>query len=744
VQNLQHSIERSELVDRVDMERMSKLMRQLSQSLCDLNTESSATRENHALLRSLCFKMMKVRETKIVAAHTNTFEWIFEDTGTKKPTSFVDWLTNQDGIYWIMGKAGSGKSTLMKFLASHRRTRKELLRWTGADNILVMASFFFWSAGTEMQKSQEGLLQSLLFEILRQCPTLIPDIFTRRTTTSFIGKEPEWTTFGRIEDGINPWSLSELLECFSMIRNQIGNSTRFCFFIDGMDEYEGECGELIKALQDLSSSPSFKICASSRPWFVFKDAFGQCPMLRLEDLTRGDIASYVNDTLGSHPRFAMLRARDTRYMDLIEQIVNKSHGVFLWVFLVTVSLRRGLTNADSMSDLQKRISLLPESLEDYFRQILGTVEDVYRNKRAKTIQYALNASPSGPIPLIVLSYLDEEDSNFALQLDIRDLNAEEVERRYDDTRRRLDGRTKGLLEAWDPPSYTQIPTVYFLHRTVRDFFLTKEMQNMLNTDLEPGFIVDIELCKAFLAQMKSGLWYTAHDCLASVMYHLREAEESTEQPLPVIVEEIKKTICCSSSSWKIGKFNDFLDNHMVFYPVVERLGKIPLVRNRNDKPVLDTALSYRKKQGQQYLDLKIIGLLLGLGADPNETFGEGLSVWANFLVRIYESRGRGSQHLRTLKKILELLLRHGADPEELVPVGGSSGSQDHKSASVLTASRVIRKLFPRDAEWLLSRGQFLSGTTTEDWLMLSEANKRTQSTNGGWLRWIQDKTTLHS
>jgi ATPase subunit of ABC transporter with duplicated ATPase domains len=92
--------------------------------------------------------MMKVRETKIVAAHTNTFEWIFEDTGTKKPTSFVDWLTNQDGIYWIMGKAGSGKSTLMKFLASHRRTRKELLRWTGADNILVMASFFFWSAGT--------------------------------------------------------------------------------------------------------------------------------------------------------------------------------------------------------------------------------------------------------------------------------------------------------------------------------------------------------------------------------------------------------------------------------------------------------------------------------------------------------------------------------------------------------------------------------------------------------------------
>lgn len=148
VQNLQHSIERSELVDRVDMEQMSKRMHQLSQRLCDLNTESSATRKNHALLRSLCFKMMKVRETKIVAAHTNTFEWIFEGSGTNKPTSFVNWLANQDGIYWVMGRAGSGKSTLMKFLASHRRTRKGLLRWAGANNRLVTANFFFWSAGT--------------------------------------------------------------------------------------------------------------------------------------------------------------------------------------------------------------------------------------------------------------------------------------------------------------------------------------------------------------------------------------------------------------------------------------------------------------------------------------------------------------------------------------------------------------------------------------------------------------------
>ncbi|KAF2791788.1 hypothetical protein K505DRAFT_418873 [Melanomma pulvis-pyrius CBS 109.77] len=732
MQDLLHSIERSKPVESVDLERLSTIMRQLSQRLCDLEIESSATRRDHMLLRSLCFKMMRARETKIATAHTSTFEWIFDErTESKKSTSFLDWLQNQGGVYWVMGKAGSGKSTLMKFLASHRRTRKELLRWAGTDK-LITANFFFWNAGTQMQKSQEGLLRSLLFEILRQCPATIPAIFAR------------WTTINRFEDEVDPWTSSELLECFSMLRNQREHSTRFCFFIDGLDEYEGESSDLIKALQDLSGSPLIKICASSRPWFVFKDAFGHCSMLRLEDLTRRDIASYVNDTLGSHPRFATLRARDARYLDLIRQIVDKAHGVFLWVFLVTVSLRRGLTNADNISDLQKRISLLPQSLEDYFRHILGSVEDVYRSQTAKIFQYALHAPPSGPIPLIVLSYLDEEDPNFALQLESRDLDAEEVEIRYEDTKRRLDGRTRGLLEASNPASYTQIPTVDFLHRTVRDFFLTKDMQDMLNADLEPGFDVDDDLCKAFLAQMKSGPWYTAEDCLSSLMFYLREVEEKTEQPLPEIVAEIGKIVCCSSFPWKIESFDNFLVDYNVFYAVAERFKEIPRVLNENGRPLLDVALRHKKRLGKQYLNPKLIGLLLRLGADPNESFGDGLSVWANFLLRVYETTGRGSQDSGALLRVLELLISHGADLEELVPVGGSVGNRHGKSGTVFTAFRIIQKTFPRDADWLLSKAQSQSHTTAGDWLMLNKGHERTESTNGGWLRWVQDKATLRS
>ena len=46
---------------------------------------------------------------------------------------------------------------------------------------------------------------------------------------------------------------------------------------------------------------------------------------------------------------------DRRCDELIEEIVFLARGVFLWVFLVTRSLRWGLTNADDMVDLRARL-----------------------------------------------------------------------------------------------------------------------------------------------------------------------------------------------------------------------------------------------------------------------------------------------------------------------------------------------------------------------------------------------------
>lgn len=130
------------------------------------------------VLHSLLFSTMDARRSEIRPAEAKTFEWIF----TSRSSSFIHWLQFSSGIFWIAGKAGSGKSTLMRYLSGHVQTFATLQKW-GDGRRVVTASFFFWNSGTEMQRSQEGLLRSLLFEVFVKCPMLIEKMCPTRCTT---------------------------------------------------------------------------------------------------------------------------------------------------------------------------------------------------------------------------------------------------------------------------------------------------------------------------------------------------------------------------------------------------------------------------------------------------------------------------------------------------------------------------------------------------------------------------------
>ncbi|KAI1022170.1 hypothetical protein LB504_007299 [Fusarium proliferatum] len=54
--------------------------------------------------------------------------------------SFVDWLKSDLPVYWITGKPGSGKSTLMKFIISDSRTPAALKEWN--KDAIIIAHFF--------------------------------------------------------------------------------------------------------------------------------------------------------------------------------------------------------------------------------------------------------------------------------------------------------------------------------------------------------------------------------------------------------------------------------------------------------------------------------------------------------------------------------------------------------------------------------------------------------------------------
>ncbi|PTB72047.1 hypothetical protein M440DRAFT_1405803 [Trichoderma longibrachiatum ATCC 18648] len=117
------------------------------------------------VLQSLCAPERDERLEQIDDSAGCSFEWVFEKPGI----GLSNWLQKGDGLYWVSGRPASGKSTFMKFLHNDKRT-SELLRGWYSRSEHVNANFFFHYRGTLIQKSFEGLLRSILSQILEQAP----------------------------------------------------------------------------------------------------------------------------------------------------------------------------------------------------------------------------------------------------------------------------------------------------------------------------------------------------------------------------------------------------------------------------------------------------------------------------------------------------------------------------------------------------------------------------------------------
>ena len=404
-----------------------------------------------------------------------------------------------------------------------------------------------------------------------------------------------WDEYNLTHSTSSPWTRIELIDAFAELPKQSTLSKKFCFFIDGLDEYDGDHKEVIDLMRNLTTSTDIKICASSRPLNVFEMAFGRGshPTIRLEDLTRIEINLYVRGTLEENHLSRQLKTRDNdRCEELVKEIVDKARGVFLWVFLIVRFLIKGLTNADRISDLQRRLHRLPVDLEPYFQHMLDTIDDNYQEQTAQTFQIALQASE--PLTLMTYAMLDEleENPNFAFDLPIRTMYGIEIQSKYDDMRLRINARCKDLLEVtrivemvplddlalWaeadqhdcdglvpDDAAYGTIGLggvlssnpffdyqVEFLHRTVRDFCRVRGIHNWMASRTPKGFNLNELLCQGLFAHIKTVPLRAIHSykngpllSLADDFFHFaHETETDLGYSQTFLLDELSRVITC--------------------------------------------------------------------------------------------------------------------------------------------------------------------------------------------------------
>ncbi|KAL7620218.1 hypothetical protein AAE478_009211 [Parahypoxylon ruwenzoriense] len=517
------------------------------QSLSLLVVEASKfTPKLIRILESLRFTEMPYRHDNIRETHSNTYSWIFDEN----ESPLANWLTRQDGLFWVNGKAGSGKSTLFKHLV-HSPRSKELLNQWAAGKRLSTASFFFWNHGNRMQKSWKGLLQSLLFQILATCPDAAEKICPTRWNEA---RDPYLPS--------PPWRSDELVSTIELAFSETADSSRFCFFIDGLDEYEGDDHfELISLIERLQGSASAKFCVSSRPWNVFvrNFALANVPTLVLEEKTRDDMAEYVRGTLEEDRRFLRLKAREDRADELVTEIIEKANGVFLWVFLVVRELLRGLNEEDDFSTLQKRLRSLPDDLEKYFQHMLDQLDRTYQKKSARALLVAAAAWSSPPIDVLFGIQYGTSRSEFCRMAEVQAIDSPQREKLRNTVRFHLNSWCRDLLGISKGTDYDRVE---FLHRTVRDFLCTEDIWRSLGRRAGSDFHPLLVLCRAYLAQMTYHVHVTLDrntslipthafkDIVRQVMYYAVEYERHDESsPVDELDELNRLGSRLYSSAW---------------------------------------------------------------------------------------------------------------------------------------------------------------------------------------------------
>lgn len=511
-----------------------------------MNIEELIDEKRQSILRSLYYEQLREREFAITDAHTKTFQWVFGDNTTFK---FREWLREQNGVYWITGKAGSGKSTLMKFIIEQYATSTALREWAGSDD-LIIAKHFFWSPGTAIQKSQEGLFRALLFQILSQRPEMIDQVCAERLHA------PYAESFG-------PWSRNQLLQALENIGAIETPKFKACLFIDGLDEYQGDHKELVQVIQRIARHNNLKICASSRPWLDFTDAFDSSPWrLSVHDLTKQDMYHFVRDTLCEDSRFKRLQSSyRSAAAELISEITKRAQGVFLWTFFVVQSLLRGLRNEDNISDLHHRVQLLPTELSEYFDQILASVENVYQARVSQLFLTLSLARTTFPILTLLYLNLDDEpmpEEPLSCLHDWPDVDMDEVEILITE-KRQLIAHCKDLIHISPEPGAPVLfaEKVSFLHRTVVDYIQTEEVSQKLDRfaghDFEPRRI----LLQANLGQLRSLLhlhrltYIRPHleQWILGCLYYAYMSEVTTGEAVLKELDELDRMIGQHFSRW---------------------------------------------------------------------------------------------------------------------------------------------------------------------------------------------------
>lgn len=573
---------------------------------------------------------------------------------------------------------------------------------SGQSDATILVHYFFHELGEPQEKSFGGLLHAVVYQLLiglhkknqatlfRLCELLKPHLCLNPTSKAALSDNVLMTILQKV-----------VAEC----KETLG----VCLFIDGFDECQGDHREQLDLLADwvrFSSDKklSVRACIASRIELEIQLRLSNEPTFAIHRFTEHDISTYVTAKL-RRAWDLMAKQRDgttAKYdQELVDRVVEKAEGVFVWVTLVVSQLVVAIEEEAESHDLYRLLADLPEGLEKLYASVVGKIDQRYWHDTVNFLSLIqksshLNSSARADTLLKFSAAIQDPMSAISckayLETGFTTDDAGLPHHQCAQVRRRLQRRCRGLIEIEDAEDLPGA-RVAFLHRTVEEYVTGSQLFERTLDEVDSKLLRDpaVSLMAMNLRLVKVYPEYGEpwNRRINGFFGAMGAAEYSTGSSQIPYVEELDRVLSLSYPDWTNSHYGWRVDSMDELRPdwntdllslavsydlalyvqqqirkngkdIIEKARGRPLLFYALNSPFFDTADFFVNTY-------HICELLLENGAGPMENFKSHTSwsfavlVWGRYMA--YPPYHPCQPHI---EKLFRLMLEHGADPVQPV------------------------------------------------------------------------------
>ena len=251
---------------------------------------------------------------------------------------------------------------MIEYLVNKTKEKYKLQQYSQIDWI-VLHFFFDFHGGKGVTNNFEGLLRSLLYQLIQKLPQVSMLDLDDSENGSF--------------SSCSERTLRDTLRTTLQIAKK-----GICIFVDGLDEYEGSLPELIEYLRRLVNSSDreetlVKICVSSRPEPVPSQLLQGLPRLFISDHNQSGIQQYCQSTLEELQSLAHDHL-DVQWLSRV--VAERAEGVFLWARFALEQIILGHSNGETFEEFSKRLDQIPGQIEEIYKRMLDRMEPLAKKE----------------------------------------------------------------------------------------------------------------------------------------------------------------------------------------------------------------------------------------------------------------------------------------------------------------------------------------------------------------------------